>query len=339
MRIGLVVDHNLSTFIGEISAHLRRSHILVEYSAPDVKAPIFKERLYRHLYPRSLQSLINTSDVTLFEWAAADLAAASQLKLRRPIIARLHSYELYEWALRINWDSVARVVLISQAMQRQFVEVTPSIADRTIVIYHGVDLERFKPSVAKVYQRRIGMMCSIIPIKRVYEMILTLHKLRQLKRDFRLILAGKPGHGSEYRYYVAVRRLTETLGLSNYVDFCGYISDTPEWYRDIDIFVSNSYWEGGQVALMEAMAAGCFCLAHDWNGADEMLPTENRYTTDDELIEKLIRYDALTDEDKLERQAQMRAAAVTRFDIEQTNRNLERLLVAQAGLQPDASVA
>jgi hypothetical protein len=34
---------------------------------------------------------------------------------------------------------------------------------------------------------------------------------------------------------------------------------------------------------MEAVASGCYCLSHDWDGADELLPAENLYLTDSQL--------------------------------------------------------
>jgi len=105
------------------------------------------------------------------------------------------------------------------------------------------------------------------------------------------------------------------------VHFDGYVTDVESWYKDVDVFLSNSYFEGQQVALLEAMASGCYCLSHCWAGAQEVLPPEYIYVTDQELREKLTVYAALPEEEKRTHQQRMRFIAEERFD--------ERRMVAE----------
>ena len=69
----------------------------------------------------------------------------------------------------------------------------------------------------------------------------------------KLHIAGAPVHDNLLdRYYVSVRRLVQKLDLDQAVQFYGHV-DTPEfWLQKIDIFISNSYWEGIQTGLLRS---------------------------------------------------------------------------------------
>ncbi len=65
---------------------------------------------------------------------------------------------------------------------------------------------------------------------------------------------------------------------------------------------------------MEAMASGCYCLSHCWDGAEEMLPPENIFTTDGDLRAKLLAYAQLDENRKAQARASLRRIAEERFD-------------------------
>jgi glycosyltransferase involved in cell wall biosynthesis len=156
-------------------------------------------------------------------------------------------------------------------------------------------------------------------------MILCLYQLRKDGFPFTLSVAGEFRNKAP-RYAWAINSLIEKLGLSSYVDFPGYVNDVARWLRHVDIFVSNSYWEGQQVALLEAMASGCYCLSHCWAGAEEVLPAENIFVTDDELRSKLIAYAKLAEDEKHQAQARMRAITEEKFDERRMVREIVELV-------------
>jgi glycosyltransferase involved in cell wall biosynthesis len=108
------------------------------------------------------------------------------------------------------------------------------------------------------------------------------------------------------------------------------VSDPQHWFQLIDIFISNSYWEGMQVALLEAMASGCYCLAHHWDGAEEVVPYEDLYITGAELQQKIIRYYHLPLCEKQRLRTLSRAIACEKFDLEQTKRQIRQVLAEVA---------
>jgi glycosyltransferase involved in cell wall biosynthesis len=273
---------------------------------------------------RNIRELLQQSEVCFFEWASDLLASASFLPRQCKIVTRLHSFELYDWAPKINWEAVDKIILVSQTMQSRFCELYPQHAAKSEVVYNGIDLSQYTSPIEKEFSFRIGMLCNILPIKRVYEAVLALAELRNRGYEASLHIAGNPER--EPRYTQAVYRLVKELNLSNAVTFYGHTDGAADWLHGIDIFLSHSYWEGQQVALLEALASGCYCLAHFWAGVEEILPQENIFVGESQLISKLIAYATLPDEEKHQLQKQSRAIAEGKFDLEQTKSIIRRIL-------------
>ena len=223
-----------------------------------------------------------------FEWASGLLAAASHMPKACGIVTRLHRYELYQWASRVNWDAVDRLILVSQAKLREFGALYPEHVHKVVVIPEAVSVARFAPS-AKPFNGDIGILCHIKPRKRVYELVLAFHELLTRRPGFHLHIGGGRAPGFD-EYDEAVSQLVDRLGLRDKVTFYGHVDRPESWYRLIDVFVSNGYSEGLQVSPMEAMASGRYCLAHRWDGAEELLPASNLFVTNGELVERLLRY-------------------------------------------------
>jgi glycosyltransferase involved in cell wall biosynthesis len=230
---------------------------------------------------------------------------------------------LYEWAPKILWEAVDKIIFVSQAMQKRFVDLYPDHAQKTTVVYNGRSLDTFQPSAQQDFQFNLGMLGSIVPIKRVYEVILMFYRLRQEARQARLFLGGEATY--DLRYAAAIHRLVEKLGLQDSVIFEGRV-DPSTWLQKIDILISNSYWEGQQVALIEGMASSCYCLAHFWAGAEEMLPPENLYITEADFCHKILSYAETSAAEKRRCQARLRAIACEKFDIERTKPQIRQII-------------
>jgi glycosyltransferase involved in cell wall biosynthesis len=164
----------------------------------------------------------------------------------------------------------------------------------------------------------------------VYELVLTFYELTQRRNDLHLHIAGGP-QAAYGDYFRALQHIVHELELQEKVTFYGRVNDAWNWYHGIDILVSNGYSEGLQVAPMEAMASGCYCLAHRWEGAEELLPPENLFYTDRQLQEKILAYCDSSEWEKQRQRDQMRAIVRERFDIEQTKQKI-RQIVAEVSL-------
>ena len=327
-RLGIFVgENNNSSFFREISKDLAARYRVEFFTKRTYDTPLLNGRLNRWAFHRGIRVLLRRSDIGFFEWASELLVPASHMPKSCAIVTRLHSFELYAWAPKVNWNRVDKVILVSEAMRQKFCRLYPSHAAKTEVVHNGCSLERFTPPRQREFRFNLGMLGSLYPRKRVYEMVLTLWELKQRGYRPHLHVAGGVVHGPDLdEYFVALLRLIEKLGLRDDVTHYDHVSDPSGWLQRMDIFISNSYWEGHQVALIEAMAAGCHCLSHFWDGAEEVLPTENLYATDAQLQRMILEYCSLPDHEKRDRQARMRAIAVEKFDIEATKSRIRAIL-------------
>jgi glycosyltransferase involved in cell wall biosynthesis len=325
-RVGVVVSSDPWRYFREIYTDLQAHFPVSLFQRRHFKAPVFNTRINRYLFHRDLESFLARHEVVFFEWASDLLVLASHLPKKTRIITRLHRYEMFQWAEKVNWENVDRIILVSRAMQEKFASRFPQHAGRTCVIPEAVSTARFQP-VQRPFGGDIGTLCFLSPRKRVYELILAFAMLEQEHPIFRLHIAGS---GAKNHDYVdALHSLVRRLGLQERVTFYGEVREPWTWYRNIDIFVSNSFSEGLQVAPMEAMASARYTLSHYWDGADDLLPAGQLFLTDAQLHAQLLAYAALTEAEQRALQEQMRQIAVEKFDIAGVQAQI-RQLVAEA---------
>jgi glycosyltransferase involved in cell wall biosynthesis len=327
-NIGIFVgEKGKWTFFEEIYQDLCVHYNTDVFEEKYYRIPLLNGRMNRWAYQNRMRSILRRNDLCFFEWSSELLATASHMPKYCPIMTRLHSYEITYWAPKIDWGHVDKVIVLSQSMQQKFAEAYPEHARKATVVHNGVSLTKFSPPPQRKFQFTLGMLCNIHPIKRIYDVVILIHKLRKSGYRPNLRVAGGRWEGGYFDdYFLAINRAIAKLGLSDCVTLDGYVDDTTAWLQGIDIFISNSYWEGQQTALLEAMATGCYCLSHFWDGAEEILPSENLYITEAELETKIIEYCNLPDCKRRDRQLRMRAIACEKFNIDQTKAQIHQLL-------------
>ena len=303
MKIGIAIEETWD-FLHDIYSDLCQHHQVSVYSPRTTRWPIFRERRNRSLFQQNLRQFMGNNEVVFFEWASELLVAATKLPKTCGIVTRLHRYEMYKWVAQVDWDKVDKIILVTRSKQEEFIKRFPDQAHKTIVIYEAVSLHKFSFH-PKQYNGDIGILCHLTPRKRVYELILDFYTLTKKKSNFHLHIGGDPQE-SYLDYFEAMCQIVRTLGLESRVTFYGPIQNTAEWYRKIDLFISNSFSEGLQVALLEAMATGCYCLSHYWPGVDELLPRQYLYFTGNELQEYILDFSTKSEEEKLLHRTLMR---------------------------------
>ena len=319
MKLGIVIEETWD-FFHEISTHLSEHHQVSLFERRLYPFKLFQTRINNYLFHHDLRNFMQTNDVVFFEWASDLLLAATRLPKTCGIVTRLHRYELYQWADLIHWNAVDRIILVSEAKKREFLLKKPDQNGKILVIPEAVSLDKFSPNI-KEFSGEIGILCHLTPRKRIYDLILIFCELTKEREDLRLHIAGDP-HPAYGDYYAALQHIVKELDLVDKVVFHGHVEDTPNWYQMIDIFISNSYSEGLQVSPMEAMASGCYCLSHRWNGANELLPDKYLYYSNSELKNKVLSYCDTPDSEKLREKRRMREIVEMNFDI---NEHKERV--------------
>ncbi|MFN8464161.1 MAG: glycosyltransferase family 4 protein [Caldilineaceae bacterium] len=337
MKLGVVIEETWD-FFNELYADFGTRYETRLFARRRLKSGPFHTRINNALLRSDMQSFLAANDVVFFEWASELLILASHLPKRCPIVTRLHRYELYQWADRINWDAVDQIILVSEAKRREFVARFPNQAHKIAVVPVGVDLRRFDYSERAFDPAagvNVGTLCHLAPRKRVYELILAFSELAQQYPQLHLHIAG--GAGQAFRdYEEALHFVVDQLNLQDRISFYGNIKETWNWYPKIDVFVSNSYSEGLQVAPMEAMAMGCSVLSHHWHGADELVPRENLYLTDHELAAQLAAYLVLPAVEKQAAAHAMRQRACDLFDVYDKIPRINQVIADALGQRPAA---
>ncbi|HET7010121.1 MAG TPA: glycosyltransferase family 4 protein [Anaerolineales bacterium] len=315
MKLGIVNEETWA-FFTEVHAELSAHHATRLFEPRQPRLPVFRERTSRFLAEQDLQTFLRQNDVVFFEWASERLAQATRLSKQCGIVTRLHRYELYQWADDIRWGAVDRLILVSEAKRREFAARFPDQAAKIVVIPEAISLKKFQPA-GRPFGKALGILCHLSPRKRVYELILAFDELRRRRPGFHLHIGGGP-HPRFPEYPQALRALVDRLGLSDNVTFHGKVARPEEWYPSMDIFISNSYSEGLQVAPMEAIASGCYALSHAWDGADELLPSEDIFFGERDFITKVLAYADLDGPARVEKRSRQLAIVQARFDVDRT---------------------
>jgi glycosyltransferase involved in cell wall biosynthesis len=323
MKLGVVIQETWA-FFDEVYPELSRSHTTRLLSLPKANPPFFKERVNRALQARAIRKFLRSNDVVFFEWASGLLASAAAEPKRCGIVTRLHRYEMYRWADRIAWDAVDRVILVSEAKRQEFARRFPGQAAKVVVIPEAISLERFRPE-PRPFHGDLGILCTLSPRKRVYEAILGFSEIARNGNGFHLHIGGGP-HPSFPEYEAALRALVSKLGIADRVTFYGHVADPGGWYRNIDLFLSNSYSEGLQVAPMEAIASGRYALSHRWDGAEELLPADALFGTEREFIEKVVSYSEASEAARRNLRESQLAIVRERFDVNKTKVQIRQVI-------------
>lgn len=323
MRIGIINEETWG-FFNEIYAELSEHHQVSVFRPRIRNLPVFRDRLNRTFSRRDWLTFLNQQDVIFCEWASESLATITHLPKVTKIVTRLHRYELYHWADKVNWDAVDRIIFVSEMKSREFAQQYPSCADRSVVIPVGIDYGKFQQE-ARGFRGNLGILCHITPRKRVYELVLAFYELTRMNPGYHLHIGG--GEHPRFKdYYQAIHHLVRKLGLSDQVTLYGNVGQAQEWYSNIDVFISNSYSEALQVAPMESIAAGCYCFSHHWEGAEELLPGENLFLTERSLLDLIEGYSSLSESEQKEKIRNLQALVRERFDVNKIKVNIRNLV-------------
>jgi glycosyltransferase involved in cell wall biosynthesis len=159
------------------------------------------------------------------------------------------------WLSRRLAEKSAALVGVSEGV-RQSLLAQGLPADKTIAIPNGIALARFAEP-GGVREAGLVMSARFARQKDHATLIDAMALLAARQVHARLQLAGTgPLLG---RMQARVAR----LGLGEQVRFLGHHADMPGLLRSQAVYVLATHFEGMPLALVEAMAAGCACIASD----------------------------------------------------------------------------
>ncbi|MCX9082810.1 MAG: glycosyltransferase family 4 protein [Candidatus Methanoperedens sp.] len=168
--------------------------------------------------------------------------------------------------IRSIWKRAGAVVANSKGLKELALLTSP--AQEISVIYNGIDVSEFKPDLDRTND---GDMLRIVCVSRLIErkgikyLIEAIGKLKD--KNIKLVLVGEGNQEEE------LKKLAQDLGISEIVDFKGYIShdNIADIYKNSDVFVLPSLNEGMSNALLEGMASGLSVIVTDTGGTVELM--------------------------------------------------------------------
>lgn len=155
-----------------------------------------------------------------------------------------------------------------------------SKSTRRIVLRNGIDVEAFQLPMDKADCRSrfglpqealiIGHLGRFSAAKNQEFLIRLMPHLKAHHPGITLVLAGEgPGRSR-------LEELAGALGVYQSVHFPGWVENTSALLQSLDLFLFPSSWEGFGLALLEAQAAGCPCVATPLDCFRPLLSPSNR---------------------------------------------------------------
>ena len=193
-------------------------------------------------------------------------------------------HHLTLWIQRRQYLSprVKKIIAISQMIKRDIAQNYGILAEKVVVVFNSVDLDRFHPRNRDLYRAEKRSALGIPPstivllfvgnnyrLKGLEPLMAAMRLLRQRfpTQPFRLLVAGR---GQVARY----RRKAQRLDVSDLVLFLGPVRNIEQYYAASDIYVHPTFYDSCSLTVLEALASGLPVVTTRSNGAADAIVCE-----------------------------------------------------------------
>jgi len=145
-----------------------------------------------------------------------------------------------------------KIITVSEYSKKEIVERIGINTDKIKVIHNGVDHNRFYPKEKEKKEFfEIGFIGGLTKQKNPLTLIKAFSKIKN-KKKIKLLIGGKGKELKTLKSFVKKNKIKN-------VEILGFISEQklPDFYRNLDLFVYPSLYEGFGLPVLEAMACGC----------------------------------------------------------------------------------
>jgi glycosyltransferase involved in cell wall biosynthesis len=212
-------------------------------------------------------------------------ALAARLAGVRRVIYTEHGREHHD-PLTLQWldrRAAARtdvVVAVSDRLRNYMHAVLGVPEERLETVANGVDISRFKPGPPS------PELLRRFEIPESARVVGSVGRLEEVKGYDRLleVFAGLPRDGEAGPLFLVIcgegalrpdlEAQAERLGIRDRVRFPGWLDDTTEFYRLLNVFTLTSHSEGVSVSLLEAMSSGAVPVVTDVGANAQVLGPE-----------------------------------------------------------------
>jgi len=176
------------------------------------------------------------------------------------------------WQARWLAKHTAAIVGVSEGVRDALIQRGfPS--DRCIAIPNGIELERFQKADQIAWSDRKAGIIMASRFARQKDQRTLVNALQLLKREDLQPPLAFAGLGKS-RLIKKTQQQVQDAGLQSQVEFLGQVHELHLTLMQHQIFVLSTHYEGMPLALVEAMAAGCACIATDVVGVHGVIDNE-----------------------------------------------------------------
>lgn len=219
-------------------------------------------------------------------YRAGDGLHAAWLEARAPILSplrrwwqqrdRFHRQRLDLERATLEHPALKAIVCPSRGVQRQVETYYPAQAEKTVLIYNGIDTQTFHP-VSHNEKMCLRQQADLNPDafillfsgsgweRKGLGTALEALKYSGLAAKVQLVILGNDKQCARYA------RQVNDSGLVQSVHFAGVIADPLRWNQLADAFILPSVYEPFSNAALEALASGLPVILSDACGAAELI--------------------------------------------------------------------
>lgn len=266
----IFVEADMDHFIKELLINWKKDRDLIRHNFFIPRGNYFKRKFtnLRNILMMKNHIRKENYEILFVEWGKGLLKhITTRFKIKRPLITRMHRYEIYEETLfEINFNKVDRIILVSEFIKRELLKRIPGLEEKIVIIPNAVNLKEFYPDEKQEKSYKICALTSLIDVKRI-DLIIDAMKYINNK-SIKLHVGGDGELETELRNKIKQENLEDQIILD------GRITKVREWFKDKDIIINSSNIESFGVSLIEGMACGVLPLVRGWEAAKEIFPNE-----------------------------------------------------------------
>ena len=324
----------VDSFIWDLLEAIWEHDILLNVRYPRMGKRV-ENAVYGYLDGETVREWLEWCDIAIFDFARDPLPLATKLKqegaIKCRIVVRFYDHELWQ-PLEMqytNWSVIDKMIFLNKCIYETFLKKLeyfqgPQAVEKFLknvevhFIPTSVDVDKFRfVKDVNSFGKNLVYSGLLHHRKRIFTILETFYELLKHDPEWRLFIHGE-WLDSIYRDWCM--DLIRDYGLSGKVFFDSWIPrDTwldiaSSYYRDKDIFISNSAHEGEHVACLEAAACGVYPLVHYFPCCLEFYKPKWVFKTQVELLEKILEWSSKSPDEKLRLAMEAREWIVEKFD-------------------------
>ncbi len=239
---------------------------------------------FKFLWQLTSQIRLNKVDIIQSHLLGSNVyAAIAGLVTRTPVVATYHGMvdvnpnERFKWLKNVamKWG-ISRYVAVSQRLLNNIQQQNLLVPEKSLVIYNGVDIERYKQPSTSSLRRQLGLNKGVLIIgclgnvrpAKAYEVLIEAGaKILEKYPQTHFIIAGD----KKKSIMLELQKQLEHLNIENHFHFIGFIDNSAEFLSQLDVFVLSSSSEGFSISTIEAMASELPVVVTQCGGPEEIV--------------------------------------------------------------------